>query len=354
MGSVTRFAAINTKIRALEGQLLRDKDYQMLLEMSDLSEMVSYLKNKTSYKTALQAVETEEVSIDGLEVIFRKTLFMKLQGFIHYFVDEYKKLFRILFMRYEVEDLKLFIRALDRSENLENLLSHMVILGVGKSFDYEALIQATSLEDLVDALEGTPYQELIRYYLDEPPERRTFYIEMNLDRYYFRQLGAQVDKLSPDNRKPMKEILGKNTDILNLQWVYRGRRFYNLSSEELLNYTLMGGHTLKYKTLKKLCYAKSMEEALGYIKDSHYGFLVENQDFEVFMELNMERYIYNEFMKLKKSNHMNIIESMVYMHQIEYEVRDLFAIFEAKRYGFEKSEIQKYLVRTSHPVKKNV
>jgi V/A-type H+-transporting ATPase subunit C len=46
---------------------------------------------------------------------------------------------------------------------------------------------------------------------------------------------------------------------------------------------------------------------------------------------------------------MNIIESMVYMHQVEYEVRDLFTIFEAKRYGFDKSETMKYLVRVRHP-----
>lgn len=349
MGSVKRFAAINTKIRALEGQLLRDQDYQRLLDMSDLSEMVTYLKNKTSYKEALESIEADKASIEELEVIFRKTLFTKLQGFIHYFVDDYKRLFRILFMRYEVEDLKLFIRALDRNENLEHLLSHMVILGVGKSFDYDMLIQAISLEDLVEALDGTPYQSLIQYYLDEPPERRIFYIEMNLDRYYFKQLNAQVDKLAAADQVPLKEILGKNTDILNLQWVYRGRRFYNLSSEELLNYTLLNGYTLKYKTLKKLCYATSMDEALSYIKSSPYGFLIEHEDFEVFMELNMERYIYNEFMHLKKTNHMNIIESMVYMHQIEYEVRDLFAIFEAKRYGFSKSEIQNYLVRSKNP-----
>jgi len=349
MGSVKRFAAINTKIRALEGQLLQDRDYQRLLDMSDLSEMVTYLKNKTSYKEVLDLVESEQASIEELEVIFRKTLFKKLQGFIHYFVDDYKKLFRILFMRYEVEDLKLFIRALDRNESLENMLSHMVILGVGKSFDYDKLIQATSLEELVSALDGTPYQALIQYYLNDPPERRIFYIEMNLDRYYFRQLNAQVDKLAPADQKPLKEILGKNTDILNLQWLYRGRRFYNLSSEELLNYTLMGGHALKYKTLKTLCYASTMDEAVSYIKKSPYGFLIGDKDFEVFMELNMERYIYKEFMHLKKTNHMNIIESMVYMHQIEYEVRDLFAIFEAKRYGFEKSEIKKYLVRMDEP-----
>ncbi len=345
MGSVTRFAAINTKIRSLEGRLLKDKDYNYLLELNDLSDMVQYLKNKTSYGDALSQIEVDQVSIDQLEVMFKRASFQKLQGLIHYFVDDYKQLFKILFMRNEIEDLKLFIRALERKEDLSKLMNHMVILGVSKTFDYESLSQSKSLDELVMALKGTRYHELLSYYINESPERRIFYMEMNLDRYYFRKLNEQVEKLSPKDKEPMQEILGKNTDILNLQWVYRGRKFYNLTAEELLNYTLLGGHTLKYKSLKLLCYAKSMDEAMAYIRSGPYGFLVKDRNFETFMELNMERYIFSEFMRLKKSNSMNIIESMVYMHQLEFEVRDLFTIFEAKKYGFSKTEIKKYLVR---------
>lgn len=345
MGSVKRFAAINTKIRALEGRLLTSQDYENLLDMSTLSEMVSYLKNKTSYVDHLEAIEPESAIIDHLELVFRKILFMRIETFIHYFVDEYRKLVKVLFMRYEVEDLKLFIRAIERGQDIESLLDHMVILGVTKTLDYKRLSQSRTLEDLIDALEGTPYQDIISYYMDEPLKRRIFYMEMNLDRYYFKALNKQVMKLDKSDREPLQEILGKNTDILNLQWIYRGRKFYGLSSEELLNYTLLGGHKLSYKALKDLCYAPSLEDALSYIKESPYGFLVKSEGFEVFMELNMERYIYDAFMHLKKTNHMNIIESMVYMHQMEYEIRDLFTIFEAKRYGFDKKETRKYLVR---------
>ncbi|GKT24577.1 ATPase, V0 complex, c/d subunit like protein, partial [Aduncisulcus paluster] len=59
MGSVKRFAAINTKIRALEGQLLNNADYDALLDMSNLGEMVSYLKKRTTYEEDLEAVEPE-------------------------------------------------------------------------------------------------------------------------------------------------------------------------------------------------------------------------------------------------------------------------------------------------------
>jgi len=349
MGSVKRFAAINTKIRALEGQLLSNRDYERLLEMNNLSEITQYLKNNTSYGSTLSEVEAEHVSIEQLEVLFKRALFKKIQGFIHYFVDDYKQLFRILFMRYEIEDLKLFIRALVRQEDLSKVMEFMVILGVSKTFDYDKLRQSKTLEDLVFALKGTQYYDLLTYYIDEAPERRIFYMEMNLDRYYFKRLIDQVDKLSAGDRDAMKEILGKNTDILNLQWVYRGRRFYKLTSEELLNYTLLGGHSLKYNALKELCYANSIDDAVNQIKESPYGFLVSQKDFEIFMELNMERYIYDEFLKLKKVNHMNIIESMVYMHQLEYEVRDLFTIFEAKKYGFNKAETLTYLVRVRKP-----
>ena len=145
MGSVKRFAAINTKIRALEGQLLKTADYDRLLEMNNLPEMISYMKANTSYSEYLKSVESDQTSIDQLEVIFKRILFQKIQGFIHYFVDDYKQLFKILFMRYELEDLKLFIRALVRQEDISSMLSHMVILGVSKTIDYDRLSRSSSL-----------------------------------------------------------------------------------------------------------------------------------------------------------------------------------------------------------------
>ncbi len=342
---VKRFAAVNTKIRALESHLLKPEDYDALLEMETLSEMVAYLKLRTSYQEYLEVVQDKSVNIDMLEVVFKRAMFKRIQGLIHYFTDAYKQLFKTLFMRYEIEDLKLFIRALIRKEDLSQILEHLVILGINKNIDYTQLKRVNTLEGLLEAIKGTPYCDLIEYYMDEVPQKRIFYMEMNLDRFYFKKLLEQVKKLESSDSAVLSEILGRNTDILNLQWIYRGRKFFGLSAEELLNYTLLGGHALKYRQLKELCYAKSMEDAIGLIRSGPYGFLVEGRDFEIFMELDMERYIYDEFMKLKKNNRMNIIESMVYMHQLEYEVRDLFTIFEAKRYGLKKAEVLKYLVR---------
>ncbi len=73
MGSVKRFAAINTKIRALEGRLLTGDDYENLLDMSSLSEMISYLKSKTSYVHHLEEIDPDNAIIDHLEVVFRKS-----------------------------------------------------------------------------------------------------------------------------------------------------------------------------------------------------------------------------------------------------------------------------------------
>jgi V/A-type H+-transporting ATPase subunit C len=342
---VKRFAAVNTKVRALESHLLKREDYDALLEMETLQAMVEYLKRRTSYADYLDDIQDKTVSIDMLEVVFKRAMFQRIQGLIHYFTDAYKQLFKTLFMRYEIEDLKLFIRALIRKEDLSQILEHLVILGINKNIDYTQLKRVNTLEGLLEAIKDTPYSDLIEYYMDELPQKRIFYMEMNLDRFYFKKLLEQVKKLEATDRAVLSEILGKNTDLLNLQWIYRGRKFYGLSAEELLNYTLLGGRYMNYRQLKELCYAKSMEEAITLMRSGPYGFLVEGSDFEVFMELDMERYIYDEFLKLKKSNRMNIIESMVYMHQLEYEVRDLFTIFEANRYGLGKNEVLKYLVR---------
>ncbi len=345
MGSVRRFAAVNTKIRAIEGQLLQDHDYEHLLSCKTVEDMIHYLRQETGYRRLLNQVKGASIELDALESLFKKELYRELQSFVHYFTDQYRKLFRILFMRYEVEDIKVMLRAIIRQEHLADLEAHMIILGVSKNLDYERLFQSRTLEDFIDNLEGTPYQKTLAYYMDEDPTKRLFYMEMNLDRLYFKHLSDQAKKLDPRDGAPLIEVLGKNTDILNLQWIYRGLKSYRLSPEELLNYTLNHGYYLKYKHLKNLCYSQSMDELSEKIKQTKYAFLLQGERVDRFMEIRMERYVYAAFQKKRKEEPMSIAEVLVFMHRLEYEIRDLFTLFEAKRYNLDKEGGRRYLVR---------
>jgi V/A-type H+-transporting ATPase subunit C len=172
-------------------------------------------------------------------------------------------------------------------------------------------------------------------------------MEMSLDILYFKMLDKEIkEKLGKSKENTILEVLGRNSDLLNIQWIYRGLKSYKLSPEELLNYVLLTGYQFNYSDLKKLCYSKNIESLIDQIKKSKYGFLFEGKDdFELLMERNVERYIYNLFRNIEKISTMNLNKSVSYMHKLEYEMRDIFTIMEAVKYNYNPEELKKMLVR---------
>lgn len=345
MGNISKYAAINTKVKAMEKQLLTIDDYKKMMDLTSIPSVVDYLRSDTYYKTMLGGVDSEDLG--ALEAVLKQYLFNQYEKIYHYFTDADKKFFKILFMRYEIENLKVFLRIIIRNESLSRISDHIIIPKAYSSVDYTLLNNAKTVDDLIDGLEGTIYQRIVSMFKDEEPDKLMFYMEMNLDRLYFSSLYAQLDELDGENHKAIGEILGRNVDMLNLQWIYRGRRFYKISQEELINYSLKGGRIFNYAKLKDMCYREKLKDIEDIVRQSPYGDLIEDvPDFEVFLERAMERYIFELFNKMRVKHPMTMIEPLVYMHRLEYEIKDLTTILEMKRYHLSGEQGRPYLVRS--------
>ncbi len=346
MGNITRFSAINTKIKALKGRLLTDKDFEIILSKETIQDVALYLKQNTKYNRVLENNDINKIYISDLELLLKKYIVLKYEKIIHYFTNEYRKLFKIIFLRHEIEDIKLYIRALIRGEDLSKAKNLILYSGVYSTVNHNKLAQSKSIKEFIENLKGTLYYRELKNIINEQSEIM-FSIEMNLDRFYFRILFEHIDKLSGQDKKLLNELLGKNIDLLNIQFIYRGLKFYNMSPTELLNYTLIGGYKYTYKDLKEICYSNNLEQFINKFSNSGYKFLFSNnKTINIFMERRIERYMYDLLLYFNKREKMNIIESITYLHLLEYEVRDLISIIEAKRYGLNIYEIMKYLVRS--------
>ncbi len=275
-----------------------------MLVLSDEKEVINYLKDQTLYGEFIGHLDFDQLAVDYLEAKARQFVFQRYEKLVHYFTDEHRKLFKMLFMRYEVENLKLLLRAIYRNENIERITNELMVSALFSKIDYEDIGRSKTVEELVLSLKDTPYYRVLIPYINENPNRLMFYMEMNLDRIYFKLLGEQIKRLSGDDREPMLELLGRNTDILNIQWIYRGLKFYKLSPEELFNYCLGNGY-MKFKKLKEFCYSKNEDEFIDQLRSSKYHFLFEDvETVDQFMERSMERYLYKVLTGLekKKSN----------------------------------------------------
>jgi V/A-type H+-transporting ATPase subunit C len=346
MGNERVFAAINTKIRVLKAKLLDKGDYIQLMEKESVEEQILYLKENTSYKEALKNVEDLD-DIPQVQIELERNLIHEFGRIIKYFAGGYKDLFKTLILRYEIEDLKLYLRALSRNEDkIKMEFTNLSLLGgENYSFDSNKLKNSSNLEELIGNLEGTIYYNFLSPYRKEEPEKIIFYMEMNLDKLYFNLLSNNSKKLKKEDRLIFEEILGRNEDLLNIEWVYRGIKFYNLIPEELINFILPHGYELKYKTLRKMCYS-NVDELKQIVLSTSYDFLFDTEkDVDLYMERRIERYIYYRFSDVFKKAKFDITMSFAYFHLLEYEIRDIISILEAKKYELEIEEIKEYLVR---------
>ncbi len=342
MKNVAKFAALNTKIRVLERELLKEQDYLNLLNLNSVESAVNYFLEETYYSELLKNLKSKDLS--SIETLFYHNLLEKYDKITCFLHIDYRKIFKTIFMRYEVEHLKKYLRRLNQNKTVQDLYVRFENAKYSK-LNYKELSTSEDLESFIEKLKDTDYYKILNYHLTS--KNRLFYMEMNLDIHYFNRLNSEMKKrFGQSKRNTILEVLQKNSDLLNIQWIYRGKKYYDFSPEELLNYVLLTGYYFKYKDLKSLCYTKTNQGLVNKLIDSKYGFLFKDEEnFEFLMERNVERYIYQLFKEIEKTSTGNINKAISYMHKLEYEMRDIFTILESINYGLEAKDIAKRLVR---------
>jgi V/A-type H+-transporting ATPase subunit C len=340
MNNVTLHAAASSKARALMGRLLVDEDYGNLMQSKDLQDFLDYLVKHTAYSQVFPSPESI-LHRNQLEIGMRRHVFAHFEKFYHYYHDNYRRFFKVLFMRYEVENLKLIIRAITRKDEIHHFGDRIITSHHFSYVDYDTVLKARNMSEFVESLSGTVYHQVLKPYINETSTKMQFYMEMNLDRIYFRKLKEVVETFKGKDRTLMEELLGRNSDLLNIQWIYRAKKFYGLSSEEILNYTLQTGLRYDYNKLKALCYLEDVELIREQVLQTEYALLFKDND--ILMERDMERYIYDLLDELLKKGANSVIVPLAYVHKLEYEVRDLSSILECIKYHM--TDIGDYLVR---------
>ena len=69
MGNLLAYSGIVTKIRAMEARLLNDKNFEEIAELHSVPEIVSYLKEKSSYSFVLNDLSDEQLHRGNIEKV---------------------------------------------------------------------------------------------------------------------------------------------------------------------------------------------------------------------------------------------------------------------------------------------
>lgn len=343
MGSVIRFAAINTKIKVLEGQLLSEEQYSNLVEKKTYQEAIRYLKEETSYSEVLSNYNGEEIPVIEFQNLLKRNYTRNFEKIMHYFNGNYKKLLKVLFMRYVIEDLKVIIRCKYIGKKNEEIYPLLCAGGGLNSLDYKKLVDAKDLQDFVEHLGGTSYYNYLQPLINKVNEEGLFRVETALDSLYFPYLRKYKSMLDAEDKKLLSNMIGTYSDLINLQWIIRGKTYYKLKPEIIFNYVIQGGLKFNQDELKRLCYAKDVNEILELIDKSPYKALFNEMGASLDrMDMNILLYFKKYFKSYKKQNRMNLALVLSYIEIASLEVRDIISIVENIRYGANGEEIKKF------------
>jgi V/A-type H+-transporting ATPase subunit C len=349
MSKYVAYDAVNTKIKSKISRLLGEDDRESLLECTNVEQIVSILKDSPEFELILKNVDPHEIHRDDLETAFARLRVAELESIIHYFAGPYKAFLQTLLFEFELSDLILLIRKIAQNESLEAIKKHFVHSEKFSVLAFDKLMASLNISDLsanlASSVKGSSYYEKFKNLSNEDIIRREFHIEMKLQMYLYSKLLKKAKNLSIEDRSEVEDILGFKLDYENVQWIYRGKKYYNISPEEILIYCLPGGKKITYQRLKKLCYAKTIEE----LKSLAHKYLKRYDVFDVSGDseigINMDRHFLNYLCK-KDINRKTIGSVLSYYYRGGIIFKDLITITEGIKYEVPIEILKKYLIQS--------
>ncbi len=342
--SMFKYSGLSTKIRVMTGRMLTTVDYEELLKKNTVSDVATYLKSQTQYKTILGEVNENTIHRGKLEQIFKNTLmndYMKLFRFIR---GNAKEFLRFAFLRYEIEDLKILLRVLETEHNTQLVHDSLLFLKRYSTVDIEKLSSSKNIQEFIQNLKGSVYYNILSPFIVNKQHLNLFSVEMSLDMYFFSLIWKQKDKLlRGQDKKIINQSFGSEIDILNMLWIYRCKKFYQMPKEIIYSYIIPHRYKLNKAQIVSMVEAKDYEEVKKIIQATKYADVFAGEN-DHYFERNFTYYANKTHKRFLRQNHFSIASLMSYLHLKEIEIHNIISITEGIRYNLKPEEIRNYIV----------
>ncbi len=340
-----QYSYINAKIRSLKSMLLKRIDYENMSRISGYEGLVECLK-RTSFALKWKNYQP---SFDGLIQMYYEDLFSSYDKVIEMLSGNRKKLIQHLYQKYEMENLKVILRIISSEKSNKKLTGKSrYLLSLKKktaSFSAKDLLKAKNVDEIIYLLQGTWYGEPLKHSLYRfALEKETFPLEMALDLFYYKRLWQHISSLSYRERKIAQNLLGVQYDILNIFWIFRFKKMFYFSPEEILNYSLMHGKYLSANRRLKLAYSVDYNDMLNNLIGTPYKELLAYSDDPEICYRKLLSYKLSLARKNWQGFPFQIGTILDYLVFKEIEIRDLISLTEANRLSLSFDKVKDYFI----------
>jgi V/A-type H+-transporting ATPase subunit C len=338
------FAYVNARVRSMESRLLKDHKMNELIEAAGANELIGFLED-TDYGPYLSEVLGQSEDPTVAEKALDTHLAHVYKTLANISPDSARKILKLLEKKFDVKNIKTLLRAKYVGLNAEETFKLLIPLGTIPESRLRELSETKSVEEIVNALEGTGYTTILSDALtDYEQTGKLTALEMSLDKSILESLWKNVS-VDGTEKDLFKEFIGAMIDIENLKIILKGKAD-GLSSEVISNYTTSKGYELAAWKLKELADVESIEGVISSLEGTKYTSIM-NESLEEFekvksvyiFEKALDKYLVNMGKKLSLRQPFGIGPIIGLITSKELEIRNLKIIIKGKIEGLSASEI---------------
>lgn len=328
----------------MKGKMLSEDDYQMIQSMSTVRDIGLYLKNQTYYSQSLAGIDENNIHRGRLEILLYRALITDALKIASYLKGKEKLIYRFVYRRQEVEDIKKMLRVLMTGKSLDTMDKQILFISRHSRIDFNKVMIAKTIRELVDALKGSNFFDVLNPLVQDESNIDLFAAETALDMYFYQKIFNQMKNYySGKDAEILERAFGFEADFKNILWIYRGKKYYDLRKEVLYSNLIDYRYKLKMQELTLMIEADNSEKVLAIVKETYLKKYI-NFDGDHWLTdfLSRQRYEQELNMRLYPFSLAPIIS---YIFLKEIEIQNITTIVEGVRYAVEPSKFEAYLAK---------
>lgn len=348
---IGNYGYANARIRAMKSFLFDRAFYEKLIDMEDISSVISALEG-TQYKPDIDEAMLKYKDVRGMDEAFRRNIAGTFSKILRLVEGEAKELVKILLSRWDVYNVKTILRGKNIGASEEQILESLVPAGQFSEALLRELVKAKDVKACIDflAVWETPFaRPLTASFSKFVKSHRLVDLELALDKFYF-DYAMSVLRKNDLSTSLVREIIRREIDFVNIMTILRGVR-EEIDKKQLEDLFIPGGKEINAKRFRALCQEKTIEDVVLRLEDTPYhevlskglGKYLEVGTISV-LERNLEQMMVRKGISMFRADPLSIAIIIGYLTAKYNEVVNLRIIVRGKSVGMPEDRLREALV----------
>ncbi|MCP1100828.1 V/A-type H+-transporting ATPase subunit C [Aequitasia blattaphilus] len=343
MSSMMAYSGIVTKIKAMEAKLLTEQDFEEISNMKNVPEVIEFLKQRPGYEKYINQMDPSLYHRRHVEKMLIQSLYDDYTRVYRFANATQRKFMKFYIKHYEVDLINYCLRILFNHYDWPFDLDYKKpFYDQYSQLSIDRLVTSKSVDDLIENIKDTEYYKPLQQ-IHESGAATIFDYDLALELYSFSAIWKSRKRaLNKKELDLFTRDMGTAIDLINLQWIYRAKKYYNMLAPDIYSMTIPVQYRFSVDEFKDLVEAPSVDEFIAKVQETSYA-----KKYNIDNTKTLEQ-MYNDCMiKLyladRRSNPYSVASINTYFFLKETEITKLTTALECIRYGLSSREILGYI-----------